>query len=147
MLMVGITLIPLGVSKFMGIEYSGDGIDPLKLIAATITLFIMIGVNIWVKGKVKLYSVLIGIAAGYLLSVTFGFIGPVDFQMVSQTPLFSIPGKGSHLFRFAFNLSLVVPFTLVAIVQSLKTFGNLTTCQKLNDADWKKPDMKNIRYP
>ncbi|MBN1200120.1 MAG: hypothetical protein JXA23_12265, partial [Bacteroidales bacterium] len=55
--MVGVTLIPLGVSKFVGIDYSGDGIVPLKVLAAIITLLIMIGVNIWVKGKVKLYSV------------------------------------------------------------------------------------------
>jgi len=143
-LMVGITLIPLGASKFVGVEYPGDRIDPLQVLVAIISLFTMIGINIWIKGRIRLYSVLIGITTGYILSILLGFITPADESEIAAIPFFSLPGKGIELFHFSFNLNLLIPFILVAIIQSLKTFGNLTTCQKLNDSSWKTPDMKNI---
>jgi len=143
-LMVGITLIPLGASKFVGVEYPGETVDPVRILIAVVSLFTMIGVNIWIKRKVKLYSVLIGILVGYILSILFGYVTAADLSLIKEIPLFALPGRGKFPFHFAFDLSLLVPFMLVAIVQSLKTFGNLTTCQKLNDSDWKKSDMKNI---
>jgi xanthine/uracil permease len=33
---------------------------------------------------------------------------------------------------------------ITSICSTLKTVGDLVTCQKINDADWKRPDMKNI---
>ncbi len=143
-LMVGVALIPLGVSKFLGIEYAGDIIEPEKLLIACITLGTMIGLNIWGRGKIRLYGVLIGIVAGYFLSFLAGYIGSAEIKQVSETPLFSLPGKGVSMFRYSFDLSLLMPFILISIIQCLKSFGNIITCQKLGDADWKEPDLKNV---
>jgi NCS2 family nucleobase:cation symporter-2 len=143
-LMVGVALIPLGVSKFLGIEYAGDIIEPDKLLIACITLGTMIGLNIWGKGKIRLYGVLIGIVAGYSLSFLAGYIGSAEIKQVSETPLFALPGKGVSMFRYSFDLSLLMPFILISIIQCLKSFGNIITCQKLGDADWKEPDLKNV---
>jgi NCS2 family nucleobase:cation symporter-2 len=38
----------------------------------------------------------------------------------------------------------LISFCVVSLCQSLKSFGNLSTCQKINDENWKGPDMKNI---
>jgi NCS2 family nucleobase:cation symporter-2 len=143
-LMVGIALIPLGVSKFLGVEYSGDAIEAPKLVIACITLGIMIGLNLWGGRKLKLYGVLIGIVCGYLLSLGAGLLGSAELRQVSQTPLFSLPGKGVQLFRYAFDPSLIIPFVLISIIQCLKSFGNIITCQKLSDDEWKEPDLKNV---
>ena len=40
--------------------------------------------------------------------------------------------------------SLVVPFLVVSLCASLKTFGNLITCQSINDEEWREPDMKSV---
>lgn len=143
-LMVGVALIPLGVSKFIGVEYSGDSIEPSTILIACITLGIMIGLNLWGKSRIKLYGVLIGIVAGYLLSLGAGLIGSAEIQQVSQTPLFALPGKGVKMFKYAFDPSLIIPFVLISIIQCLKSFGNIITCQKLSDDDWKEPDLKNV---
>lgn len=143
-LMVGVALIPLGVSKFIGVEYSGDSIEPSTILIACITLGIMIGLNLWGKSRIKLYGVLIGIVAGYLLSLGAGLIGSAEIQQVSQTPLFALPGKGVKMFKYAFDPALIIPFVLISIIQCLKSFGNIITCQKLSDDDWKEPDLKNV---
>ncbi|MEI7981555.1 MAG: solute carrier family 23 protein [Bacteroidota bacterium] len=143
-IMVGVALIPLGVSRFIGVEYSGDSIEAPKIIIACITLGVMIGLNLWGKGKIRLYGVLIGIIVGYLLSLLAGLIGSAELKQVSQTPLFALPGQGVKMFRYAFDPSLIIPFVLISIIQCLKSFGNIITCQKLSDDDWKEPDLKNV---
>ncbi|HEX9022816.1 MAG TPA: solute carrier family 23 protein, partial [Geobacteraceae bacterium] len=71
-LMVAESVIPLGTSKFLGISYDGEPIEGMNLLVACITLLIMVGINIWGKGKVRLYSVLIGMILGYILSFVAG---------------------------------------------------------------------------
>lgn len=143
-LMVAISLIPLGASKFVGIEYSGDAIKIQSVIIASITLLTMAGINIWSKGKLKLYCVLIGLAVGYLLSYFFGMLSESDFRIIDEARWFALPGQHANYFKFSFDLSLILPFIIVSLCASLKTFGNLTTCQKINDTRWKEVNMKNI---
>ena len=44
--MVAEGLVPLGASKFLGITYEGEPIRGVSLLVASITLSIMIGVNV-----------------------------------------------------------------------------------------------------
>jgi NCS2 family nucleobase:cation symporter-2 len=143
-LMVAILLIPLGSSKFVGIEYAGDAINTKKLLIASITLFTMIGLNIWSKSKLKLYCVLIGMCLGYILSYLFGVLSVSDLNTLADASWFALPGKGVEHSKFAIDWTLVFPFLIVSLCASLKTFGNLTTCQKINNKNWKETDMKNI---
>jgi xanthine permease XanP len=143
-LMVAVALIPLGSSKFVGVDYSSDAINLKELPIAVITLFSMIGLNIWGKGKLKLYCVLIGMGIGYLLSILTGILSQKDFTIFLEAPWFSLPGKGTRFLSYRFDWGLVLPFMVVSLCQCLKSFGNLITCQKINDEKWTGPDMKNI---
>ena len=143
-IMVAVSLIPLGASKFVGIEYQGDAINTTKLMIATITIVSMIGINIWSKGKLKLYCVLIGLVIGYMLSALMGVISAHDLKLLMDASWFDLPGKNAEKFKFAFDWSLVIPFMVVSLCASLKTFGNLSTAQKINNTSWKEPDLKNI---
>ena len=143
-LLVGFSLIPIGASKFMGIEFPEDPISAKHLLVASLTLATMIGVNIWSKGKLRLYCVIIGMIVGYLLSCVSGILSIVDWKYIFEAPFFALPGVGAEKFKWAFDWSLVIPFMIVTLCGSLKSIGNITTCQKINDDNWKKPDMKNI---
>ena len=142
--MVGVSLIPLGASKFVGIEYVGDPINGLYVLISLLTLCTMVAINIWAGKKLKLYGVLIGMAIGYLLCLLFGFLTHNDLAHLLKSPWFALPGHGVDLFKLSFKASLIIPFIITAIVASLKTFGNISTAQKANDADWKEVDTKNI---
>jgi len=142
-LMVGVGLIPLGASKFVGIEFEGDPVDPRILTVAALTLFTMVGVNLWSKGKARLYCVLIGFAAGYAASYAAGILSPADFESVRHSPLFALPAPAGG-FHWSFRWSLLPAFLIVSLCATLKSFGNLVTAQKINDADWREPDVRNI---
>ena len=141
--MVGVGLIPVGVSRFLHIDYSGEPIDNASLMVAVATLFIMIGLNVWGGKQIKLYALLIGMAAGYVLSAVTGQVTMEMFAEVSRAPWLGEPQLDS-MFELSFDWSLAPLFVIVSICGALKSYGNLVLCEKVNDEDWKEPDMPRI---
>lgn len=72
--MVGISLVPVGASKFLHIDYTGEPIQVASLAVATVTLLIMAGLNVWGGKQLRLHGVLIGMAVGYLLAGAAGLL-------------------------------------------------------------------------
>jgi len=64
--------------------------------------------------------------------------------MIGEVPVFAIPFKGLSQFRLAFDWSLVLPFLVISICGSLKSFGNLLAAQKITRPDLEEPDMEPI---
>lgn len=142
-LMVAEGLVTLGVSKFMGMNFEGEPIQSVSLTIAIITLFIMIGVNIWGKGNLRLYSVLLGFSTGYILSLSLGVIPWSSLREVMDSPWVAMPFLDDTL-ELAFNWSLVPVFIIVSMTGALKSFGNLIMCEKVNDEKWKASDMHRV---
>jgi NCS2 family nucleobase:cation symporter-2 len=141
-LMVGVEVIPLAVPMFFGIDSSHPAIDGISFSVALLTMLAMVGFNVWGKGSLRLYSLLLGIAAGYAASYAVGLFTSDKVVLLLEAPWFSIPEIGK--FGMAFQLPLLLPFLVAALSSALKTMGDLTTCQKINDADWKRMEMGSI---
>jgi NCS2 family nucleobase:cation symporter-2 len=144
-LMVSIGLVPLGVSKFLGINYAGEPIQTANFVAAALTLLVMVGINVWGKGRQKLYGVLIGMAFGYFLSLVTELMTPAQFHEALAYPLLALPVL-EGMWRLSFRWSLLPTFTIVSICGALKSFGNLILCEKVNDDQWSRPDVKRIGH-
>jgi xanthine permease XanP len=140
-IMVGIQLVTLGCPRFLGFQ-GGAGPQAVVTAVATVTLAAMIGPTIWGKGKLKLYPVLIGISVGYLLAYFLGVFQTERLQDMLALPMISLPRK-AHT-GWAFDFALLPAFLIASLASTLKTVGDLTLCQKLNDADWKRTDMQSV---
>lgn len=79
---------------------------------------------------------------GYVLAAVLGVLPVADIQRLSAAPLLRLPDPG-HI-EWAFDASLIVPFAVAAIAASLRAMGDVTICQKTNDAAWTRPDMRTI---
>ena len=141
--MVGISLIPVGASKFLHIDYSGEPIQPISFLAAGATLLVMVALTIWGGVKLRLYSVLIGMSLGYTLSAVAGLMPAERLERLAGAPWVGVPML-EHMFDVTFRWSLLPAFVIVSICGALKSFGNLIMCEKVNDDEWKKPDIKRI---
>ncbi|MHB8910185.1 MAG: uracil-xanthine permease family protein [Syntrophales bacterium] len=140
--MVGIEVIPFGVKRFFGLDATHPTLDLTGVMVAMITLAAMMGFTVWGKGKLRLYSVLIGMLIGYGAAFLLGVLSLDEFAQISASPWFVLPMIGSY--GMTFNVALIIPFLVASLSSALKTMGDLTTCQKINDAGWKRPDMKSI---
>ncbi|HWQ68228.1 MAG TPA: solute carrier family 23 protein [Methanospirillum sp.] len=140
---VGIAVLPIAFPRFVGYNAETGMMNSIDLIIAVITLSIMIGLNLYTKGRIKLYCVLIGMICGYILSALLGVLNYSHIGKILDAPLLGFP-ELSH-FGLAFDVTLILPFLIAMICSTLKSIGDITTCQRANDLDWKRPDMNNIQ--
>ena len=145
----GLVVLLVGIaSGIVGLRTALAGADAsavpssVDLGLALTTLAIMVVLNVWGRGKLRLLCVLIGMAAGYAAAWALGRVGAAEAAQLGAAPLFALPTV-SHL-GWAFDPTLLLPFVVAAVAATLKVMGNVTTCQKVNDADWVRADMRSI---
>jgi NCS2 family nucleobase:cation symporter-2 len=111
-------------------------------IVAGIALAVMVGLNIWNKGHLKLFCILIGMVVGYFVSAAVGLLTLQDLHEAVGRPLLAVP-TFSHL-SWAFDWSLLIPFAVTGLAAAMSATAVVTTYQRLTDADWVRPDMASI---
>jgi xanthine permease XanP len=110
---------------------------------AGLSLAVMIGLNIWNKGRLRLFCILIGMLVGYVAAAVVGMLTTNDFLAVLRQPLLALP-KPSYL-NWSFDVSMIVPFAVSGLAAAMSTTAVVTTYQRTTDADWVRPEMKSIR--
>ncbi len=140
--MVGIVVIPLAIENFVGLGAQDPVIHPLEVLVGISTLGGLIALNVYGKGKLKLYGVLIGMIGGYLLCLSLGIVPSQDLRSVADARMVAFPYLREWSIRF--DWGLMIPFTVAALCSTLKTVGDLVTCQKVNDQDWTRPEMETV---
>lgn len=140
--MVGLNIVPIMILDFMGVKDKNSPIETANVLVAVITLAVMVGTSVWSKGKLRLYSVIIGIAGGYTASILLGVLTPSQMREISDAPVLSFPNI-SYI-RYSFDPALLIPIIIVTLASTLKSVASLTMCQKINDAAWVRPNLINI---
>ncbi len=111
-------------------------------VVGAFTLGTMIALNVWGKGSARMFCTLIGLVAGYAAAVAAGLIGGDVFAAIGARPWLGLP-TFDHM-SWSFDLTLAAPFAIGSIAAAMKAAGTITVCQKMNDADWVRPDMKTV---
>lgn len=141
-LLVGIATGVIGLRTALGASAAQHAPAGVDVAIALGTLGLMVALNVWGRGSLRLFCVLIGMSAGYAASWALGRIdGAASAHLASGTAL-ALPTLG-HL-GWSFDATLMLPFALAAVAAALKVVGNVTTSQKINDADWLRADMRTI---
>lgn len=140
--MVGFNVLPIIVLDFFGLDKPSQPIEAVNVFVAVITLGTMVATNVWSKGKLRLYSVIIGIFAGFLASIGLGVLKSDQLHWLAREPFFSLPDLSK--LSWSFDMRLLVPIIVVTLASTLKSVATLTMCQKINDTEWTRPDLDNI---
>ncbi len=140
-IMAGISAIPFSIQSFLGMENLKAEFVLENLLIAIVTLGVIVIASIWGKGSMKLYPAFIGIIAGYVAAFACGQIPESSIFISLAFPLIEFPRP--TFLSWTFDSSILLPFLIAAFAGVFKTIGNLTSCQKINDADWIRSDMEN----
>jgi xanthine permease XanP len=140
-LLIGV-IIGLASMRVLVEDAPGGALAARDGIVAALTIAVMISLNIWNKGRLRLFCILVGMIFGYALSVLTGHIGIHDFVEAFNRPIFALPTLG-HI-SWAFDWSMVIPFGVTGLAAAMGVTAVVTTYQRLNDADWVRPEMKSI---
>jgi NCS2 family nucleobase:cation symporter-2 len=140
---VGIQLGIVGIIDLLGVDHVHRPRFHDHLAVAFITLAIIVGLSIWGRGLMRLTCSMIGIACGLGLAFAFGLVSDETIRVFLDAPMVALPDV-SYL-SYEFDLAMVPPFLIAGSAAMLRTVGVITTCQKINDDDWKRPEMRSIR--
>jgi NCS2 family nucleobase:cation symporter-2 len=111
-------------------------------VIAALTLAAMVAPSVWGRGKLKLFPLLIGLGVGCLCAYVLGAFPTERLEKIVVAPLFSLPRRAQA--GWTFEIDLLPAFLIASLASTLKAVGDLTLCQKMNDADWKRTDMKSV---
>jgi len=144
-LAVTILGIELGVIAFRNIMgfHHAQGASLTGILIGFATFGLTFILNIYGTGAVRLFCSLIGVAVGYLAAVAAGLMSEQSANLLSAAPVIDLP-QITHI-GFSFDPAMLVVFVLASLASMLKTTGSVTTCQKINDAAWVRPDMPEIQ--
>ena len=140
--MSGLQLIALAVPRFAGYTAPGAAPEARNVAVGAITLFAMVAATVWNRGNLHVLPILCGLVFGFTLAIALGVFPWHDFIHQFNEPWISLPRR--LLLGIGFRWALLIPFMIAALTASLKTVGDLTLCQKINDEDWKRTDMHSV---
>jgi xanthine permease XanP len=143
--LVGISIVQISITSFFGLTLQGDAIRSIDIFIGAVSLLIMVFCNLWGKGFVKVYCLIIGMFSGWILSL---ILIPEYWQnlvLVKNSPLFALPQFSTIFQPITFHLNLLIPLIVIAIGSTLKTFGNLLAAQKLSEPELDEVNFVPIR--
>jgi NCS2 family nucleobase:cation symporter-2 len=111
-------------------------------VVATVTLLVTIALNVWGKGVARAACALVGIIVGYAVALPLGLVPHEQLAQLADLPPVQLPHVG--YFAWSFDAVLIAPFLIAALANTLKAAALLTATEKLTDADWVRPNLKNI---
>jgi xanthine permease XanP len=139
--LVGV-IIGLAALKLLLDSSGGTVLSGPNAFVAGVSMATMVALNIWNKGRLRLFCILIGMLVGYGLSAAIGFITAADVQKVLSQPVLALPSFGD--IRWSFSWSMVIPFAVSALAAAMSSTAVVTTYQRINDADWVRPEPRSI---
>ena len=122
-------------------QYTMDGDDLTAVssgytwkywLVAVFTVLVVVLVMFFAKGFLSLIPILIGIIAGYLLSLALGL---VDFAPVASKSLFDVPHLVLPKFSW-YAISMIAPISIVTFVEhvgDITANGAVTGCDYIED--------------
>ena len=119
---IGLSLYPTAVKYMAGGVGKPDYASPKSWAVALITFLVVLILNNFTKGVLKLGAILWGMIVGYIISIPLGL---VDFSAVGQAGVFQVPMP--MYFPIAFEPSAIVSLAIVYMVNAVQTIGDLSS--------------------
>lgn len=142
-MMLGVAVVPYALPQFFGM--TGTATSPNMTVTAIsiITLSVTVGITVWGRGQFRLFPVIIGMIVGYALCIATGLAGADPLAQITASPIVALPDP--RYFGLSFQPMLLIPFGIAAIVTFVKSVGEFSICQRINNTEWKRSDMKNVQ--
>lgn len=140
-LMVGISMVPVALTRLVGIGGADQVSEPREWLAGLITLATILLFTV-LAGRIRLYATAIGLAVGYASAAALGLFEAGLFVPVAELPVFGLlaPTWGD----LSIEPLLIIPFVAAALASNVKDAGLLISAQKVNDARWQRPDTGSM---
>lgn len=141
--MMAFSYISYGMTAFWGV--GGEHHTPVTTTSEALwvgffTLLVIVSFYIWGGKRMRQYAILAGMAVGYAGAWSTGVITAADLARLAEAPVLTFPRIYGD---WAFDVKFLPAFAVAALCSSIITIGNMSTCQKVNEIDWRRLDLKS----
>lgn len=116
------------------------GFEPDSLLIGGVTLAVIVSLSVWGSRRIKLFALLIGLLCGVLLAAALGKLG--GGAALAQASFFGLPALAAPVFNV--NPGLIAAAILLSVMVQLDTLGTVILMGKMDDADWRRPNMQQV---
>ncbi|MBV6272552.1 hypothetical protein KVP09_06435 [Alcaligenaceae bacterium CGII-47] len=135
----GLSLIKPGITQTANLDALGIPV-PADLLIGTTTLMVVVFLSIWGNKRAKLLALLLGLGCGLVLA---GFMDRLTgLDALRAAPIFGLPTL--PIPTADIDIGILVAVGLLALMAQLDTFGSVVLMHKMNEADWRRPNMRLI---
>ncbi len=141
---LGMAIAPTALMQFTGsLTLAGEGISPVELGIATLTLGTVIAFTLLDAGRFRLVAVGLGLVVGSAAGAALDLIPREGLEALATMSWFGLPS-----IRFAspeFSLNLVPVAITLALIASIDNLGVQIGIQRLVDPRWRQIDWRQGR--
>jgi len=138
--MIGISVGSIGVKDILSGAVVTEGFGVLVGVGTLVTITVL---SVSRSTVVRGFSALVGLSVGYGIAWGGGLVEPAPAQtIIFSVPLFDLPRF--FLPAWGFDANLVVAFAAGALASATRVMGDVVSSQKLNDAEWRRPEMRSV---
>ncbi len=144
-IVIGISLLPIMMELWVGKPDAVDYFSWKRLLIGGITLAVTIAVALNRNRNLRLWSILIGIGMGVLLSIGLDYL---DTSQIVNQDWIGLPEGDWPGFYMDFSpstLSLLLIFMVATFASTIESIGDCISVQKISDPDFKKVDYKSVQ--
>ncbi len=135
----GLSLIAPALTHTAGLSQSGT-LNPHDALIGITSLLVIMALSIWGSKRVKLFALLAGLATGVILAAALGQLH--GLETLAAAPVFGLPHVPMPVFKV--DPGLLLAIGILAVMTQLDTFGSVVLMQKMNDSDWRRPNMQMV---
>ena len=138
---VGLVLATVSMRMIFGLSSSGK-LDPMSessLPLAAIVCIVTIVTSIWFTGSIRAFGVMISLVIALLVGYLGDFLPPATLHNPAL--------EGSLNWPIAvprFDAEFIPSFAACALASALRSMADITTCQRINDPQWRRPERVSI---
>jgi len=142
LVLLGMSLIPGGVERAIGLDRGG--IAPTSILIAATTLGSLVAVSVWSRPRLRVLALIIGAAAGMLVAVLTGDFGAAEMARVAIQPPLSLPIGNYTPPTPTWVPAAIIPLVLVLVINAVDAVGCGVVIDKMNNEKWRRPDLPMI---
>lgn len=143
-LMLGVSILPNALRGVLSspLNMTMSELDMAGLIVAACTVAIAAAGSVWLKGMARFFSLFFGCVAGIIVASILDighFSAPMSGPAVSAiaVPNISLP-------LLSWEPELIFLAIIAAMVNVVDELGVLIGSERLDDADWQRPDFRKL---
>ena len=138
---VGLVLATVSMRMIFGLSSSGkfDSNSESSVPLAAIVCIVTIVTSIWFTGSIRAFGVMISLVMAMLVGYLGDFLPPATLHNPALEGSLNWPIAAPQ-----FDVEFIPSFAACALASALRSMADITTCQRINDTQWRRPERVSI---